>query len=98
MSATPPGGKSTDFSAGKCHLLYFVVVPESLSEKAILGALGEFRGILGAALGVQTTLLGMRNPILRMGSHDLSNAKATIFGATLGAIHGIGGNPHEQGK
>ena len=26
----PQGGKSTDFSAGKCHLLYFVVVPESL--------------------------------------------------------------------
>ena len=34
----------------------------SRSEKAILGALGEFRGILGAALGVQKTILGMRNP------------------------------------
>ena len=29
--SNPQGGKSTDFSAGKCHLLYFVVVPESLT-------------------------------------------------------------------
>ena len=28
------------------------------SEKAILGALGEFRGILGAALGIQKLTLG----------------------------------------
>ena len=28
--SNPQDGKSTDFSAGKCHLLYFVVVPESL--------------------------------------------------------------------
>ena len=27
------GGNSTHFSAGKCHLLYFVVVPESLKIK-----------------------------------------------------------------
>ena len=30
--SNPQGGKSTDFSAGKCHLLYFVVVPESLIQ------------------------------------------------------------------
>ena len=28
--SNPQGGKSTDFSAGKCHLLYFVVLLESL--------------------------------------------------------------------
>ena len=31
----------------------------SLGEKAILGALGEFRGILGAALGIRNSILGM---------------------------------------
>ena len=39
---------------------------------------------------------GMRNSILGMASHDLSNKKTTILGATLGAIPGIGGNPHER--
>ena len=43
----------------------------SQSEKAILGALGVFQGILGAALGVQKIIFGMRNPILGMASHDL---------------------------
>ena len=43
----------------------------SRREKAILGALGEFRGILGAALGIH----GIRNSILGMASHDLSNMK-----------------------
>ena len=38
----------------------------------------------------------MRNPILGMVSHDLSNEKATNLGATLGAIPGIGGNSHER--
>ena len=47
----------------------------SRSEKAILGALGEFRGILGAALGIRNSILGIRNFILGMASHDLSNAK-----------------------
>ena len=47
----------------------------SWSEKAILGALGEFRGILGAALGVQKIILGMGNPILGRASHDLSNTE-----------------------
>ena len=68
----------------------------SRSEKAILGALGEFRGILGAALGVQKIILGMRNPILRMASHDLRHAKPKILGATPGAVAGIDGNPHER--
>ena len=61
----------------------------SLSEKGILGALGELRGILGAALGIQNSILGMA-------SHDLSNTKATILGATPGAIPGIDGNPRED--
>ena len=71
---------------------------ETRSEKAILGALrlGELQGILGAALGVQILILGMRNLILRMASHNLSNAKATILGATLGAIPEIEGNLHER--
>ena len=38
----------------------------------------------------------MRKPILGMVSRDLSNAKATILGATLGAIPGISGNAHER--
>ena len=32
FSATPRVENQTDFSAGKCHLLYFVVVPESLRK------------------------------------------------------------------
>ena len=68
----------------------------SRSEKAILGALREFRGILGAALGIRTSILGIRNSILGMASHDLSNTKTTILGATPGAIPGIDGNPHER--
>ena len=44
----------------------------------------EFRGILGAALGVQKVILGVGKPILGMASQDLSNAKTTILGATLG--------------
>ena len=68
----------------------------SRSEKAILGALGEFRGILGAALGVQKITLGMRNPIVGMVSHDLCDAKTRILGATPGAIPVIDGNPHER--
>ena len=67
----------------------------SRSEKAILGALGEFRGILGAALGIRNSILGIRNSILGMASYDLSNTKPTILGATPGAIPGIDGNPHE---
>ena len=70
---------------------------KTLSErKAILGVLGEFRGILGAALGVQKIILGIRNPILRMTSRDFCKAKTTILGATPGAIPGIDGNPHER--
>ena len=67
----------------------------SRSEKAILGALGAFRGILGATLGIRNSILGIRNSILGMASHDLSNTKTTIPGATPGAIPGIDGNPHE---
>ena len=65
----------------------------SRSEQAILGALGEFRGIL---VGVQKLILGMRNPFLGMASPDLRNAKTRILGATPGVIPGIDGNPHER--
>ena len=68
----------------------------SRSEKAILGALGEFRGILGAALRIGNSILGIRNSILGMASHDLINTKPTILGATLGAIPGIAANPPER--
>ena len=68
----------------------------SRSEKAILGALGEFWGILGAALGVGNSILGIRNSILGMASHDLINTKPTILGATLGAIPGIAATPPER--
>ena len=67
----------------------------SRSEKAILGALGAFRGILGATLGIRNSILGIRNSILGMASHDLSNTKTAILGATPGAIPRIDGNPHE---
>ena len=43
--------------------------------RAILGAHGEFRGILGAALGMRNSILGIPNSILGMASHDLSNTK-----------------------
>ena len=68
----------------------------SRSERAILGALGEFRGILGAALGIGNSILGIRNSILGMASHDLINTKPTILGATLGAIPGVAANPPER--
>ena len=68
----------------------------SRSERAILGALGEFRGILGAALGIGNPILGIRNSILGMASHDLSNTKTTILGVTPGALPGSGGNPNER--
>ena len=67
----------------------------SRSEKAILRALGAFRGVLGATLGIRNSILGIRNSILGMASHDLSNMKTTILGATPGAIPEIDGNPHE---
>ena len=52
----------------------------------MLGALGEFRGILGAALEIQKLIFGIRNSTLGMASHDLSNTKTTILGATPRAI------------
>ena len=68
----------------------------SRSEKAISGALGEFRGLLGAALGTRSSILGVRPSTLGMASHDLSNTKTTILGATPGVIPGIHGNPHRE--
>ena len=40
--------------------------------------------------------LVLRNSILGMASHDLSNTKTTILGATPGAVPGVAGNPHER--
>ena len=57
---------------------------------------GEFRGILGETLGIQKLILGMRNSILILASHDLSSMKTTILGATPGTILGIDGHPHER--
>ena len=68
----------------------------SRREKAILGALGEFPSILGAALGIPDSILGMRNSILGMASHDLSDTKTTILGATPGVIPRLDGNSHER--
>ena len=68
--------------------------PQAYHEICYLGALGEFRTILGEALGIRNSILGIRKSILRMASHDLSNTKTTILGATPGAIPGIDGNPH----
>ena len=42
------------------------------------------------------SILGIRNSILGMASHDLINTKPTILGATLGAIPGIAANPPER--
>ena len=41
-------------------------------------------------------ILGMRNSILGMAFHDLSNTEAVILGATPRAIPGIDGNPDER--
>ena len=35
--SNPQGGKSTGFSTGNCHLLYFAVVPESLNQEPFNG-------------------------------------------------------------
>ena len=74
-------------------------IPGKLSRnaKTILGALGEFRGILGAALRIQRVILGIRNCILGIAaSHNLSNSKKPILGATPGGIPQTDGNPHER--
>ena len=69
----------------------------SRSEKGLLGALrGGFRGILGAALGIQIVILGMRNSIHGMASRDLINTETTILGATPGMIPQTDGNPHQR--
>ena len=44
---------------------------------------------------MRNSILGIRNSILGVASHDLRNTKTTILGATPGAIPGIDGNPHE---
>ena len=70
----------------------------ALGAKRPFSELWESSGVFSEQLSEfkKKKLLGMRNPILGKVSHDLSNAKATILGATLGAIPRIGGNPHER--
>ena len=70
----------------------------ALGVKRPFSELSESFGvfILGAALGIRNSVLGVRNSILGMASHDLSNTKTTILGATPWAIPGIDGNPHER--
>ena len=41
-------------------------------------------------------ILGMRNSIIGMAFHDLSDTKPVVLGATPGAIPGIDRNPHER--
>ena len=53
----------------------------SRSEKAILGALGEFRGILGAALGIGNSILGIRkfhsrNGLSRLDQYETHNSRS----------------------
>ena len=45
---------------------------------------------------IQKVILGIWKSNLGMASHDLSNTKATILGATPWAIPQIEGNPHER--
>ena len=80
---------------GKVHKLTFFWfgLPGPL---LILGALREFQGSLGATLGIQKLILGIRNSVLGMASHDLSNTKPTILGATPRAILGIDGDPNQR--
>ena len=66
------------------------------SGKTVFGALREFRGILGATLGVQEVVLGIRSSILGIRSHDLRGTNTTILGATPRAFPQIDGNPHER--
>ena len=56
--------------------------------------LSESSGVFSEQLSeFQSVILRLRNPILGVASHDFSNAKTTILGATPGAISG---NPHER--
>ena len=51
----------------------------SRSEKAILRALGDFRGILAATLANLTLILRIHNSILGMASRDFSNTRKTTI-------------------
>ena len=58
---------------------------------AILGALGEFRGMFRAKLGTQKMTLRMQKTILgwHLTSREVNN---TILGTTPGTTPGINGN------
>ena len=53
----------------------------------------ELQGIRAATVRIKKVILAIRNYILGMASHDLSNTKTTILRATPGAILGIDGGP-----
>ena len=67
------------------------------SDKAILGALGVFQGILGAALGMQEVTLGTRNSILRIyGISQLEQYEKHNSQSHSGSDSQIDENPHER--
>ena len=68
----------------------------ALGVKRPFSELWERSGHSRSNSGVQKIILGMRNPILGMASHDLCNAKTTILGETPGAIPGIDGNQNDR--
>ena len=76
------------------------VVPRSSSHTSprLLGPLRQFWGVLGAALGIQKrkVIVRIRNSILGMASHNLSNTKTTVLGATPRVIPQMDGKPHKR--
>ena len=69
----------------------------ALGVKRPFSELWESPGVFSQQpLKFRKVILGMRNSILGMASHDLNNTKTTILGATPGAIPRIHGNPHER--
>ena len=71
----------------------------ALGVKRPFSELWESSGVFSEHLGSEfrNSILGIRNSILGMASHDLSrHTKNKILGATPGAIAGIDGNPHER--
>ena len=66
-------------------------------EKRPFSELSESFGVFSEQLSeFRNWFSGMQNSILGMASHDLSNTKTTLVGATPGAILGIDGYPHER--
>ena len=69
----------------------------ALRAKRPFKELSESSGVFSEQLSeFRNSVLRMRNSILGMASHDLSNTKTTILGATLGATPRNDGNPNES--